>query len=168
VLCLTLVARAGSAICAIAFVVSCNGITDPVAQPAFLTGAAAGLEFTTTISNSVIALGDTAIITHRLHNPQTRAVTLSFKVGCSVLPYVSAGNKQVVYPAGGGWVCTPLATSLTIPAWGEVVLKVPVRGGAPKQPFYYYAALGPGRFIAYAELAEQQGRSNSVEFSVVK
>lgn len=153
---------------AIAFVAACNDITDPVALPPYLRGGAAGLEFSTEISKTAIRLGDTATVTIRLRNPQTQQVRLSFSSGCSVLPYISAGDKQIVYPSGGGWACTAMLSSLTIAAGGEYVVKLPVRGGAPTQSFYNGAALSPGRYLAYAEINDDLGRSNAVPFSVVK
>lgn len=82
------------------------------------------------VNRSVIAVGDTATVTIRLRNRGPFPVTFTTG-GCMVVPYISAApSGEIVYPAGGKWVCTMELRRMTLAAGGEETLQFRVRGAA--------------------------------------
>jgi hypothetical protein len=149
--------------------VSCGeASTEPSIPEAYLAGGATGLLFTVDLSQTTIAIGQQSTMTIHLKNPKPTSVRINFTSGCQVLPYISAGKGSLVYPSGGGWGCPAVLSSLQIAANSEFTRTVTILGGAPSQGYFAGAALSPGIYIAYAEIADNQGRSNSVRFEVVK
>ena len=142
--------------------------TEPSVPEAYLAGGAVGLQFTVDLNVTRIAIGQQATMTIHLKNPKSTSVRLNFTTGCQVLPYISAGKASLVYPSGGGWGCPTVLSSLQIAAGSEYTRTVAILGGAPSQSYFTGAALSPGIYIAYAEIGDSQGRSNSVRFEVAK
>lgn len=131
----------------------------------FIGEPAAGLQFSASISKSVVAIGDTATIAFVLHNPTQQTVTLRFSSTCQILPYIrdSAG---IVHPRGGGWGCGAALTSLSLSPGEARVMKVIVHGGVPREAMHGVVPLNPGEHHAYAELGDGMGRSPAVAFSI--
>ena len=125
------------------------------------------LRITDQISQSVLAHGESTTITFRLENTGTESVKLSFSSTCQVMPYIDdARAAATVYPAGGGWVCAMMITSLVLPPGGVSVREVQVRA-ADTAP-YPYVALPPGGYGAYVKVEDftYKLRSKSVAFTV--
>jgi hypothetical protein len=103
------------------------------------------------ITSTVLVRGGTATITFRLENLGSEAVTLGFSSSCQVMLYVrDRGVGQVVYPAGGGWVCATVVTQLVLPAGGAKVLQVEIKAADAAE--YPFVALPPGDYDAFARL----------------
>ena len=149
-------------------VASCNNATEPSVLEAYLAGQAVGLEITTSVTPTTINIGGQGTMTIKLHNPKTTTVRITFTSGCQVLPYISAGQNQLVYPSGGGWGCPAVMTTLTLAPGTDYIRTTTILGGAPAVGTFQGAALSSGRYVAFAEIADGMGRSNSVKFDVVK
>ena len=121
------------------------------------------------IGQSVLTRGDTTSLIFRLRNLGAVTVTLNFSSGCQLVPYVrDERSAAIVYPAGGGWVCTAVLSALTLAPGAEVVGSVPLYAGA-SAPFGSPATpLVAGSYSAFAEVvsAQQQVRSATVGFIV--
>ena len=126
-----------------------------------------GLLFRATISRNVIAVGDTALLRFELKNPRPVAVTLTFGSGCPTLPYITRGD-EIVYPSGGGWMCTAVVTRLELAPGESRFHDVVVHGGEVQPAIHTGAFLPVGSFSAYAELTNGDGRSNRVFLQVVR
>jgi hypothetical protein len=137
---------------------------DPTAPRAFLDGPAEGLEFSASISKSVIPRGDTATLRYVLRNPQAQSVTLQFGSGCQLLLFVRRG-RSVVYPYGP-MICTAALTTLTLRPNEEVVRTSVFRAARFIQHNLTDIPLHAGEYVAYAEIANGSGRSNTVNFTV--
>lgn len=132
-----------------------------------LDGPAQGLVFTAATSKSAISIGETATLTFELRNPTNRSVTLRFNSSCQVMPYVAKSGGAVVHPEGG-YGCYQVTTSLTLEPGAEVVKTLvvfpsTVTGRTPEG-----IGLAPGRYAAYAELHNGDGRTRSIEINVVR
>src|SRR5437870_4017840 len=75
----------------------CTDVFAPQAPAPFLTGAAAPLVFTATVSKPIVQVGDTASLIFTLRNPSSDRVTLTFSSGCQVTGFVKRG-REVVWP----------------------------------------------------------------------
>lgn len=125
---------------------------DQPGAPAVIQG---GLALSLTASAGELSPGEPVQLTARLANQNTHRVRLDFNSGCQVLLYVENASGVVVYPDGGGWVCTAALTSLEMAA-GEVQEQTFVwtgqqsrfdRGGNPAP-----VALPAGTYRAYVAL----------------
>lgn len=130
----------------------------------FLSASAAGLEFHASISKDVIPAGDTATFHFVLRNNTNASVVLRFSSGCQLLPFVRSSRRQVVPETGH--ICTQALTGLTVPAGGQVAYSMTFFAGPRIPDIHTRVPLEPGDYIAYAEIADNQGRSNSVSFKV--
>ncbi|MET0399925.1 MAG: BsuPI-related putative proteinase inhibitor [Longimicrobiaceae bacterium] len=120
-----------------------------------------GLVLSLTAAPAAIAPGDTARLVARLANHNEHSVRLDFSSGCQLLPYVESAGGEVVYPHGGGWVCTAALTSLEL-APGEVREQElrwtgQSRDHDPQTFAPVYSALPPGSYRAYAVLSGSLG-----------
>ena len=125
------------------------------------------LRLTGSISQAVLAPGQTASLTFRLENHGTEVVTLSFSTGCQILPFVRDRKaQQIVYPSDGAWFCTHAVTQLIL-APGEAAVRATsiVAADTARSPVL---GLPPGDYDAYATITSStfQSRSESVLFSV--
>lgn len=146
-----------------ATVVSCQVGTEP--------GTVNDLEFTTSLSRTVIPVGGTAVMQMRLRNRGASTVTLNFPHSCQILPYIEGAGGSTVFPTGGGWGCLTVVTRLVLEPGEEVVQTLEVHGGAPAPAVFTGALLPPGQYRAFAELGERPrpySSTNSVSFSVVE
>jgi hypothetical protein len=125
------------------------------------------LRLTGSISQAVLAPGQTASLTFRLENRGSEVVTLRFPTGCQILPFVrERQNQRIVYPSGGSWGCTQALTQLILPPGAVAMRTVSIiaadaAGGAA-------SGLPPGDYDAYATVtaSDFESRSESVLFSV--
>lgn len=143
----------------------CKPITE---ASVVLDGPAQGLVFTAATSKSAISIGETAILTFTLRNPTKRSVTLQFNSSCQVMPHVAKSGGAVVYPESGGYGCYQALTSLTLEPGADVVKTLvvfpsTVTGSTPEG-----IGLALGRYSAYAELHNGDGRTRSIEINVVR
>ena len=132
-------------------------------------GTVDDLEFTTSLSRTVIPVGETAVMQMRLKNRGTSTVTLDFPHSCQILPYIEHAGGATAFPSGGGWGCLTVVTKLVLEPGEEVVQTLEIHGGAPMPAVYTGAALDEGQYRAFAELGERPRhyvKSNSVSFSV--
>lgn len=139
------------------------------ASPTEPTSASGPLRLEAAIAQPALAVGDTTAFVVRLINTGAQPVTLTFGSGCQVLPYIRAADSdRMIYPTGGGWVCTTALSALTIPGRGEHVARFLLRGGSPQLAVYTGVPLGAGRYLATAEVhsAEYQLRSDPVAVTV--
>ena len=111
------------------------------------------LRFETAVSRSPIAVGDTATLLFRLRNLGPKAITLRFGSTCQVFPHVARQETgEPVYPSGGLPVCGAMVTYLTIPAQGERLIPLQVRGRTGTEAARRQV-LTPGDYVAYSTLA---------------
>ncbi len=111
------------------------------------------LRFETTVSRSPIPIGDTATLLFRLRNLGPKAITLRFGSTCQVFPHVARQETgEPVYPSGGLPVCGAMVTYLTIPAQGERLIPLQVRGRTGTEAARRQV-LTPGDYVAYSTLA---------------
>lgn len=137
----------------------------PEALPgAFVSGEAASLVLTATISKPVFAIGDTATLVLTVRNATALAVTLHFSSTCQVLPFIWDATSMV-HPQGGGWGCGAALTQLTIAPGASHVRSVVVHGGVLREP-QPFVALNPGEHYGYLELGDRKGRSAPVRWVV--
>lgn len=140
------------------------GTNSMMAPREFLSATATGLEFSASISKAVIQKGDTATLRFVLRNNTNEAVVLRFSSGCQLLPFVRNSRRQV-HPEGG-YMCTAALTSLTVPAGEQVVRSIVLFAGQRQPDIHTRIPLEPGDYVAFAEIADGQGRTNSVSFKV--
>lgn len=125
------------------------------------------VRLTAAINRAQIARGGTATVSFRLQNVTSRAVTLEFGTGCQVMPYVlRSPANEVVYPEGGGWVCTMALTEMTLAPNSVTVTELTVLASdPPADP----PGLPPGRFAffappgEYAFFARLESRQHTIE-----
>lgn len=154
------------AIVAAAAVASCTNVFAPKAPGAFLTGNAEPLIFTAAVSRTPVSAGDTASLIFTLRNPTSQRVTLQFPTGCQIVMRVRRGRNEVwpqPYP------CTQAGTSLRIEAGQEHVVRLPFTAITGEELASYTGlVLTPAAYVAYAELENDEGRSTSVDFVIVR
>jgi len=148
----------------LACLIGACGTNSMMAPREFLSATAAGLEFSASISKDVIPQGDTATFSFVLRNNTSEAVVLRFNSGCQLLPFVRDSRRQV-HP-DGGYVCTGALTSLTVPAGQQVERSIVLFAGQRQLAIQTSIPLEAGDYIAFAEIADGQGRTNSVSFKV--
>jgi hypothetical protein len=108
-----------------------------------------GLRITGQISQPVIAIGTTATITFRLQNLTDAPIVLTFTETCQIhLVIRDAGGP----PPGRNAGCSAPGTPLALPPFGEQVMPLQVRGGAPQIMIYPGIPLDRGHYRAYAVL----------------
>lgn len=76
----------------------------------------AGISLTLDASRTEIAPGDTVRLVATVTNRNSHAVRIEFSSGCQVLFYAEDRAGTVVYPDGGGWICTGALTELRLEA----------------------------------------------------
>ncbi len=113
-----------------------------------------------------IRVGEVDTLAISLTNNTDVDLTLEFPTGCQILPYVEDDQDVMIHPKGG-WGCTTVVSSLTVPARGSVTRVFPVRGGVPMQSIYPHAPLAVGSYVGYARLSESSLRSNNATLTVV-
>ena len=90
-------------------------------------------------------------------NTSDRAVTLHFPSGCQITPYVRNAAGQLIVPAGGGWVCTEVLTTLEFQPQESKT-----------QSFVWSTdSLPPGPYSVYATFAATEGSQESNHVAVV-
>lgn len=110
-----------------------------------------GLRLELSLDRSMIAVGDSGLVTIRLRNETNGAVRLTFGSTCQILPYIETNAGVLRYPGGGAWGCGAMITSLEVPGSGVVTRTLVVRGGAEAvggAP----VSLPPGGYRTYAVL----------------
>jgi hypothetical protein len=111
----------------------------------------AGLTLQTSISAGAIAQGQTASATHRLRNISSSDVTVQFG-GCGPLSYVKDTRGTIVHPAGGGWICPGIVTTVTLAPGQEISRTDRLLGGREASSRGGTVTLPPGRYGTYAEV----------------
>lgn len=152
-------------IAALACFTGCRPITE---ASTVLSGPAEGLVFTAATSKGAISIGETATLTFTLRNPTNRSVTLRFNSSCQVLPYIATSAGAVVHPESGGYGCYQVLTSLTLEPGDEVVETLVVFPSTVAATTPDGIGLTLGRYSAYAELHNGDGRTRSIEINVVR
>ena len=151
-------------------VVALSGCDRALTAPRpFMGITAQGLQYTTSISKSVIERGDTATFHYTLRNVSGREVVLGFSSGCQLLPYIMR-EREMVLPRGGGWGCTMALTTLRL-APGQAIDRTQILFAGQVIPANLtWVPLEPGDYVGYAELGlpdlENFGRSTSANFRV--
>jgi hypothetical protein len=130
----------------------------------FMSGPAAGLQFSASMSKPVIRIGDTATIAFELRNVTSQSAILRFSSTCQILPYIR--DSEAIPHPGGGWGCRAAITSLTLGPGEGHILHVIVHGGVTGGTTPRFVELNPSEYHAYAELGDGLGRSPSVSFRV--
>lgn len=144
---------------------ACNGdtITSTSPPPAL---SIAGANFTASISKAMFAVGDSATLHFVLTNTGNETLRLTFGSGCPVLYYVKDNAGAFVHPAGGLWACTAVITNLVLTPGEQHDVAVLMRASPPQQPIFPGIPIAPGKYVAYAELTNGGGRTNTVAFTV--
>ena len=119
--------------------------------------------------------GASAEATFTLSNVSARKVIVGFPSSCHVLPYVRERDTQrLVHPAGAGYGCATVVTSLNLEPGQSVVqtLQIVSTGRGATSAIAAIVDLLPGDYSVYAEVdASMDGRpfslrSNALPFSV--
>ena len=144
----------------------CTNVFAPEAPAPFLTGDAAPLVFTAAASKQRVRVGDTASLIFTLRNPTNQRVTLKFGSGCQITGFVRRGRQQV-WPQPYG--CTAAFTQLTVDGGQQRVVTLPFTAISGEElALWSGLVLTPATYVAYAELENGEGRSTSVDFTVVR
>lgn len=97
--------------------------------------------------------GDSTTVNFRLTNVGAETLRLGFGSSCQILPYVAEAPRQtVVHPAGGGWGCLAIVTSLTLEPGASRVVPLVLRGGTSTSYTGRELRLPRGQYYAYARL----------------
>lgn len=127
------------------------------------------------ISSASIQPGGAVAATFSFANVSTRAVTVGFPSSCHVLPYVRERHTQrLVHPAGAGYGCATVVTTLTLEPGQSVVqtLQIVSTGRGITSAIASIVDLLPGDYSVYAEVdGAMDGRpfslrSTALQFSV--
>lgn len=103
--------------------------------------------------------GVVAKVTFRLENISASAITLDFSSGCQLMPYIEKrSSKEVVYPEGGGWVCTMVLTRLTLLPGESKTVDVSVTSGAGSPAV---VGLSPGEYALFGRIDSRQHKLES-------
>lgn len=125
---------------------------------------AAPVRLTATIDRTQIGAGQTAIATFRVDNTTSEQITLSFASGCQVLPFiVKRASNDIVYPSGGGWMCTTVLTQMVLPPQGSAERQVKVAAGATLPD---HVTLPAGEYGIYATLDDSKYKLKSEQVSL--
>ncbi len=130
---------------------------------------AASLRLTGTIGQSIVAPDAPAPLTFQLQNAGTQAITLNFPSSCQIDPYITdAASGRIIYPAGGGWGCAAVVTTLQLLPTAVSLHSLVVTSADSTQPTPGAVSLPPGQYSAYATVTanEIQLRSDAVAFTV--
>jgi hypothetical protein len=147
-------------------VAGCTDVFAPKAPGPFLKGDAAPLVFTAAVSKSRVSVGDTASLIFTLRNPTSQRVRLTFPTGCQITARVRRGDDEVWPPP---YVCTQAVSSLVLEGGQQRVVRLPFTAiSAEDLAIYAGLALTPAAYVAYAELENDEGRSTSVDFTIVR
>jgi len=116
---------------------------------------------------TLVGSESTADFALKLQNTGSTPVTLAFPSSCQVMPYiVERASGRIVAPAGGGWVCATVLTSLTVAAGETHVETVHVAAARPVDAVMINVP--PGDYSIYAKLEDSTYKlqSASLPFSV--
>ena len=154
------------AVAGIAAAAACTNVFAPLAPGPYLNGDAEPLIFTVAVSKSTVRVGDTASLIVTLRNPTNKRVTLRFSTGCQVVTRVRRGRAEV-WPQP--YTCTLAQSSMIIEGFMEHVERVPFTAISGEElAIYTGLVLTPASYVAFAELENEQGRSTSVDFTIVR
>ena len=154
------------AVAGVVAIAACTDVFAPEAPGPFLSGEAKPLMFTAAVSKTPVRVGDTASLMFTLRNPTTKRVVLTFPSGCQITGRVRRGRHEV-WPMP--YACTLAPTALTIESNQQVVLRIPFTAISGEDlAIYAGLALTPASYVAYAELENDEGRSTSVDFTIVR
>lgn len=147
-------------------IAACTDVFAPEAPGPFLSGEAKPLVFTAAVSKSLVKVGDTASLIFTLRNPTTQRVVLTFPSGCQITGRVRRGRHEV-WPQP--YACTAAITTLVLDPGQQVVRRLPFTAISGEElAIYSGLALTPASYVAYAELENDEGRSTSVDFTIVR
>lgn len=136
--------------------------TSPQGAP----GQGAPLRLTAQADRADVAAGATAVVTFRLENLTSTAITLDFGSTCQVMAYVARrASGEVMHPADGSWVCATMLTELTLPPDGVNTTELRVTGGSGTGEV---VGLPPGEYVVFARLHDRVHKleSNRVTLNV--
>jgi hypothetical protein len=129
-------------------------------------GQSAHVRLTAEADRTDVAPGTPAVVTFRLENLTSTAITLDFGSTCQVMPYVARrASGDVVHPADGSWMCATMLTELTLPPNGVTTTELRVASGAASGET---AGLPPGEYAVFARLHDRVHKleSNRVTLTV--
>jgi hypothetical protein len=100
-----------------------------------------------------LRVGDSTTVKFRLANVSAETLRLGFGSSCQIMPYVAqAPRLTVVHPAGGGWICSAVITSLTLEPGASRVVPLVLRAGTSTSFSDREVRLPRGQYYAYARL----------------
>lgn len=120
----------------LALAAGCETLTDPAPPAEDL-----GVRLSLSVSRNAVARGDTVRLVGRIANRGTKALRIDFGSGCRLLPYVEDASGKVVFPSGGGWMCTAALSHLEL-----------APGETRDEAFTWVAQVPAGTYRAYASL----------------
>lgn len=122
------------------------------------------VSLTAQIDRATLAPGATAVVTFRLANASSDAVTLDFGSSCQVVPYIAKRpDNDVVYPPGGGWGCLTVITHMTLAPHSVTVTELRVRAGETAQGI---VGLQAGEYVFFARLDDSVFKLESERVSL--
>ena len=150
----------------IAVAVGCTDVFAPLAPGPFLSGEATPLMFTASVSKNPVKVGDTASLIFTLRNPTTKRVTLTFPSTCQITARVRRGRHEV-WP--NPYSCATEVTRIILDAGTQRTVVLPFTAVSGEDlTVYNKLSLSPASYVAYAELENDEGRSTSVDFTIVR
>lgn len=135
-------------------------------SPQEAPGQGAQLRLTAQSARTDVAAGATALVTFRLENLTSTAITLDFGSTCQVMPYIARrASGDMVHPADGSWMCATMLTELTVPPNGVTTTELRVTGGAGTGEV---VGLPAGEYVVFARLHDRVHKleSNRVTLNV--
>lgn len=122
-------------------------------SPRDASGQGVQLRLTAQVDRTAVAPGAPAVVTFRLENLTSTAITLDFGSACQVMPYVARrASGDVVHPADGSWVCATMLTELTLPPEGVTTTELRVASGAASGEV---VGLPRGEYAVFARLHDR-------------
>jgi hypothetical protein len=113
-----------------------------------------------------VHVGDTASLIFTLRNPTTERVTLDFATTCQITGRVRRGRGEV-WPRP--YFCADAVTHIVLDVGVQRVVTIPFTAISSDDSTQYPGlALTPAAYVSYAELENNEGRSTSVDFTIVK
>ncbi len=123
------------------------------------------VRLTTSASAREVAAGTPVVLRITLTNEGAEAVTLHFRAGCQILPYLRRSRGEFAIPSGGGYICTAALTQLSL-APGESRVREHVwTGSTAFQSEMPLVPLARGRYYFTAEVPADEAtlRSEPIE-----
>ena len=122
------------------------------------------VRLTAQIDRSEIASGGTAVVSFRLENVTSSAITLSFPSSCQVQRFIARRpSNEIVYPSGGSWVCLTVVTSLTLAPNSVTVSELALVAGDSTSS---RVGLAPGEYTAFARVQSMEHTLESARVSL--